>query len=77
MLMNKSASVQKGGDENECIHLPQMLEENSALVHPTLDGVTTYWVKLTCENKDFLSCVPMHVFLVSRLLSNAPTAMTK
>lgn len=51
--MNESASVQKGGDENGCIHLLQIFEENSALVHPTLDGVTTYWVKLTCETKDF------------------------
>lgn len=53
MLMNKSASVQQNGDENGCISLFQIFEENSAPVHPTLGGVTTYWMKLTCRTKDF------------------------
>lgn len=51
--MNKSAPMQKNGDENGCAHLLQVYGENSAPVHPTLGGVTTYWTKLTCQPKNF------------------------
>lgn len=51
--MNQSAYMQKNGNENGCIHLFQIFEENSAPVHPTLDGVTTYCMKLTYQTKDF------------------------
>lgn len=53
MLMNQSAYMQKNEDENGCIHLFQIFEENSAPVHPTLDGVTTYCMKLTYRTEDF------------------------
>lgn len=43
----------KNGDENGCIPLFQIFEEKSAPVHPTLEGVTIYWIKLTCQTEDF------------------------
>lgn len=45
--------MQKNGDENGCIHLFQIFEEKSAPVHPTLDGETTYCMKLTYQTEDF------------------------
>lgn len=45
--------MQKNGCENEYVHLFWVFEENSVLAHPTLDGLTTYWMKLTYHNKNF------------------------